>query len=390
MEERKSFSELYQGDFLKARLAYYATIDEMIKYERTEAQNWVGKAHQKSHFNISLIVILNILGFLFASFLGFFISKSLSAKLSTAAAQVAGGAEIVTQVSGQILAASEELSSGVHSQSQAIQQTTASIHQITAMTDKSSENAQMSSKISMESEGLTREGQEVAQRMLKAMLEIKQSNDEIIEVTAENNISFKNVIGVIESIAEKTKVINDIVFQTKLLSFNASVEAARAGENGKGFSVVAEEVGNLAQMSGQAAQEISALVTSGVSQVHSLLQKSENRIQKITQESSSRVEHGKAVAEECGQVFSQVVLNVAKVNSCVSEISAASSENAQGIREITNAMGLIDQTTLQNTTAAQKTSESSVQLTQQAQDLRSTVLTLNRIIEGGQQKRAAS
>jgi methyl-accepting chemotaxis protein len=123
-----------------------------------------------------------------------------------------------------------------------------------------------------------------------------------------------------------------------------------------------------------------------VAQVHSLLQASEDKIQRITQQSSSRVEHGKNVAEECSQVFSEVVLNVAKVNSCVGEISSASSENAQGIREITNAMSLIDQTTQRNTSSAQKTSESSEQLTQQAQELRSTVLSLNRIIEGERSK----
>lgn len=55
-------------------------------------------------------------------------------------------------------------------------------------------------------------------------------------------------------------MINEIVFQTKLLSFNATVEAARAGENGKGFSVVAVEIGKLEQISGNAAKEISELL----------------------------------------------------------------------------------------------------------------------------------
>ena len=61
----------------------------------------------------------------------------------------------------------------------------------------------------------------------------------------ESNKEIQEIVKVIAEIGNKTKVINDIVFQTKLLSFNASVEAARAGENGKGFAVVAEEVGKL-------------------------------------------------------------------------------------------------------------------------------------------------
>ena len=78
------------------------------------------------------------------------------------------------------------------------------------------------------------------------------------------------ILGYIKSIEEKTKVINDIVFQTKLLSFNASVEAARAGEQGKGFAVVAEEVGNLATMSGTSAEEISKLLESSISHIESI------------------------------------------------------------------------------------------------------------------------
>jgi methyl-accepting chemotaxis protein len=85
---------------------------------------------------------------------------------------------------------------------------------------------------------------------------MNKSNDEI-----------SSIVKVIAEIGDKTKVINDIVFQTKLLSFNASVEAARAGEQGKGFAVVAEEVGNLATMSGKAAEEISSMLGDSMGKV---------------------------------------------------------------------------------------------------------------------------
>ncbi|NCQ16281.1 chemotaxis protein, partial [Candidatus Falkowbacteria bacterium] len=69
---------------------------------------------------------------------------------------------------------------------------------------------------------------------------------------SESNQDIASLVFAIEEIAEKTKIIDDIVFQTKILSFNASVEAERAGEFGRGFSVVAQEVSNLAKMSGRA------------------------------------------------------------------------------------------------------------------------------------------
>lgn len=76
------------------------------------------------------------------------------------------------------------------------------------------------------------------------------------------NTKLGRLVGLIASIKNKTKVIDDLVFESRLLSFNASIEAARAGVHGKGFSVVAEEVGKLASMSGKAADEIRTLLDS--------------------------------------------------------------------------------------------------------------------------------
>lgn len=101
--------------------------------------------------------------------------------------------------------------------------------------------------------------------MIHSITEISESNDRIMSQVADGNRKISEIVQVISEIGNKTKVINDIVFQTKLLSFNASVEAARAGEHGKGFAVVAEEVGNLAQMSGNAAKEISDMLNGSVS-----------------------------------------------------------------------------------------------------------------------------
>ena len=82
-------------------------------------------------------------------------------------------------------------------------------------------------------------------------------------------------------------MINDIVFQTKLLSFNASVEAERAGEHGKGFAVVAQEVGNLATMSGESAEEITKILDESVKMVQKLVSSNQVEIEKLVQENTS-------------------------------------------------------------------------------------------------------
>ena len=167
-------------------------------------------------------------------------------------------------------------------------------------------------------------------------------------------------MSVINEIANKTKVINDIVFQTKLLSFNASVEAARAGEQGKGFAVVAEAVRNLAQRSAIAAKDIATLIKENV---------------------SMSVE-GAQVAERSWSALSEIVTNVKKVSDLNSEISTASQEQSAGIDQISLAMNQLDRLTQETASSSEDLSESSESLQRQAEYFNELVLKLQAIIFG--------
>lgn len=118
--------------------------------------------------------------------------------------------------------------------------------------------------------------------MLNSIDEISQSNDSIADQTRQNNEKINEIVKLISDIGNKTKVINEIVFQTKLLSFNASVEAVRVGEYGKGFAVVAEEVGNLAnKMSGNAAKEISSLLDESQRKTAQIVKETESKVDEL-------------------------------------------------------------------------------------------------------------
>lgn len=163
-------------------------------------------------------------------------------------------------------------------QASAIQETASTLDEVSQMVKMSAANAANSVSTSTTSEKNANNGKAVVQRVVNAMNDIKDSNQEILKSTSEGNQRISEIVKVINEISEKTKVINDIVFQTKLLSFNASVEAARAGEHGKGFAVVAEEVGNLAQMSGKAAEEISSILGESISKVEGIVTDSQSSI----------------------------------------------------------------------------------------------------------------
>ena len=159
--------------------------------------------------------------------------------------------DLVSKVSDDIATSSLSLSDATTEQASSLQEAVASIDEISAMINKNTEASESSKEFSENSEKVAVKGKESVDNMIQAITEISDSNSEIMDAMNQSNKEMAEIVNVIAEIGEKTKVINDIVFQTKLLSFNASVEAARAGEHGKGFSVVAEEVGNLAQMSGK-------------------------------------------------------------------------------------------------------------------------------------------
>lgn len=265
--------------------------------------------------------------------------------------------------------ASNRVSSSVTEQASAIQETVATLTEITAMVNRSVENARESSSKASESHSIAQEGKNTVQSMVKAIEEINDSNGIIMEEMRKSNSEIGKIVSMINEISEKTKVINDIVFQTKLLSFNASVEAARAGEHGKGFAVVAEEVGNLAQMSGVASKEIESLLGSSIEQVEHIIKDTQGRVEQLMKSSQSKVETGVAIAHRCGDVLDKVVNNVKTVRDMMSEIQSASQEQAEGVTNITTAMNELDQATHLNEEIARETSRYSDDLKDQAKGL---------------------
>jgi methyl-accepting chemotaxis protein len=250
------------------------------------------------------------------------------------------------------------------------------------MVTKNSENAENSQASAAISAEAVQKGKQVVTQMLHSIEDINISNADIMTQSEASNQEISGIVKVISEIGSKTKVINDIVFQTKLLSFNASVEAARAGEHGRGFAVVAEEVGNLAQMSGNAAKEISQLLEESIRKVESTVVDTRSKIERLIAKSKERIDAGLMTAKTCGEVFDEIVTSVSDVAGMVTEIAMASREQSQGVQEITKAMGQMDQVTQQNTFATQQAASAAEQLTSQAGLLKAMVETLITTVEG--------
>ncbi|MFT4064148.1 methyl-accepting chemotaxis protein [Paraburkholderia sp.] len=250
--------------------------------------------------------------------------------LATTVADIASSADAIATASGQISMGNLDLSQRTEQQALALERTATSMEQLTSTVRQNADNAKQASTLANNASEIAEQGGAVVGRVVATMNDINDSAR-----------SIGDIIGVIEGIA----------FQTNILALNAAVEAARAGEEGRGFSVVAAEVRNLAQRSAAAAKEIKALIQTSV----------------------ERVGNGSALAADAGQTMDEVVKAVKRVTDIIGEISAASSEQSAGIEAINLAVTQMDAGTQQNAALVEEATAAARSLDDQARGLKAMV-----------------
>lgn len=332
-------------------------------------------------------IAFSAIGIFAISFLiSFVIKRGVSKPLLEIADNLRASAQNVTKGSDTTFDTSKVLSEATSHQASSLQETVASIDEISAMINRNSDSAQNSRETSVRSQSAAEDEKRTVDEMLDAIHDISNSNSKVMNRMTHSNTQIGEILDVIKEINTKTSVINDIVFQTKLLSFNASVEAARAGESGKGFAVVAEEVGNLATMSGKASEEIRSLIETSIKKVEGIVSETTSMVDVLIKEGKEKVEGGTSKARECKDALDAILGNVVEVNSKVTEIAEACREQSLGVDEITRAMRLLDSVTHQNNQAASSASASAESLKKEAEKLDQVVFEVIGLVNGQKEK----
>ncbi len=281
-----------------------------------------------------------------------------------------------------LVTTSEELSISSIEQTEALQQTSAAMEQIRSMIQATVANATEAKDSAENSLSRAEAGQGAVQKLIQAIQEISESNKLVLQQMEQNKTEMSEITNIISEISGKTKVINDIVFQTKLLSFNASVEAARAGEAGKGFSVVAEEVGNLAQMSGGASNEISQMLHASIQRVEGITSDTHAKVDRMMSSTQSRVTTGVQLANECTSAIESVLVRFQDVLKSTDSIHQAAIEQAKGIDEVNKAVIRLETVSQKNHQASRRTAEQSRDIAGQARELDSVAHMIHDEIMG--------
>lgn len=287
----------------------------LVKFEEFTAQ----AALHAEHLEILAVQVLMSLFFSLLTLLTLwllYVLKSIvspirevSKKLTVSAEKASGRAKICSSLSSNLSSASTQ-------QASALQETSASCEEILAMVRNNTKQAESSENLSYEVKNTSLAGSKNLKDLVEAVEQITESNKKV-----------NDLIHVIREIGDKTGVIEEIVFQTKLLSFNASVEAERAGEHGRGFAVVAQEVGILAQMSGKASLEISTMVGSSI-----------DRAEKIIFESQEKIQLGAEKVKSVEALFRDIEDYSEKLATSSQNITKATREQLLGVEQINEAL----------------------------------------------------
>lgn len=201
--------------------------------------------------------------------------------------------------SNRVQSQSESIARNASEQAAALVEVASSLEEMTAMTRQSADSAESAKEVAESTRTASMTGSERVKTLVTAINRIKDVGDQQATIL---------------------KTIDEIAFQTNLLALNAAVEAARAGEAGKGFAVVADEVRNLALRTAEAA----------------------SRTASMTEQAISETGSGVSLANEVSKILEEICSWAQRSSECVSEIAAASQEQAQGIEQISMAVGQLD------------------------------------------------
>jgi methyl-accepting chemotaxis protein len=381
----QEYNSLLKGEFKESNSAFSDAINELVVFQQEQATKSREEAEKTEVIGNWASLLLITVGFLTALVVGFFFGKVLSRILTGLASRLREGTENIDFTSKELARMSEDLASQTHEQAAAIQETSAAVTEISSMVAKSSESAQQSEGLAKNSRNDVQSGKKVIDDVATSLEEIKKSNQQLFEQITETTGKMDKLVDIIREIETKTKVINDIVFQTKLLSFNASVEAARAGEAGKGFAVVAEEVGNLARMSGTASQEIDAMLLASVENVNQIARDSKSSLASSMHETNQGLTSLHGRVKSAKEVFDRIDISTSEVVSQMGQISGATLEQNTGMQEISKAVLQLDASTQTNSSISEKAAAAANGLQDEVEALKAEIQDLLVTIYGSSQ-----
>src|SRR5215469_7824317 len=266
----------------------------------------------------------------------------------------------VTTATRRILDRSAELAQASEQQEGQIAQTTEAVEALATFIQATARNAQMSAETAQEALRNARGGEQSVRQSIDGMMVIREN-------VQETSKKIKRLGERSQEIGEIVRLIEDIADQTNLLALNAAIQSAMAGDQGRGFSVVADEIRTLAERSSEATKRIATIVKSIQGDTYDAVVAMEESTQEVVQ--------GSRLADEAGRALKQIYGAVDRQTQMIEAIARTANERAQTSEAVAIAMNQISEITRQTTSASQDSAASVSYLSELADQLRASVAT---------------
>ena len=250
----------------------------------------------------------------------------LGKELGNSAKNNLNNGETLENSASTMTSSMNNLATKANEQAASLEQTAAALEEITSITRNNTQNATKMGELGQIVKKSVQTGEELASKTALSMDEINEK---------------------VKAINSAITVIDQIAFQTNILSLNAAVEAATAGEAGKGFAVVAQEVRNLANRSAEAAREIKNLV----------------------EEATIKANDGKLISSDMIDGYKELNKNISETINIIEDVSGASKEQMLGIEQINQAVNMLDRVTQENAFESNQIKEISQSVSKLAYEL---------------------
>lgn len=352
---------------LKYEVALESQISNISKDINTIVDNASVIATQKDkHYqeiiarSLQLLLVLTLVFIAISSFLSSNLARRVTKSILESIVNLEKTVRVNNDKSQQLKNEATTLNASSAEQASASHETAASMTEMEAMINKTTEEVD---KGQIELRNVS----DRTNHSVQQMMELQSSINELIK----SNSELEHVREMILSISEKTSIINDIVFKTQLLAFNASIEAARAGEHGRGFAVVAEEISQLANTSGEAAKGIEELISNGVDQVSN-----------VVTTVKDRVDNGQQITSDILNNFNMLQENMNSTIQIMHNITNATSEQKDGIMQTNVAIKQMNTVTDQFSSAASNIAESADIISNSNKNITNSISAIKNVLLG--------